>query len=106
MSRSPISQPARIAPLAVLPVFYRLSGKSVLVIGATQSAIWKAELLASTGAHVTVLAPTVSDALAELCGRDDIRIRHVARRCDFPVAIAVLFSHIGAACGQEPRERV
>jgi uroporphyrin-III C-methyltransferase/precorrin-2 dehydrogenase/sirohydrochlorin ferrochelatase len=91
MSRSPISQPARIAPLAVLPVFYRLSGKSVLVIGATQSAIWKAELLASTGAHVTILAPTAGDALAELCARDDIRIRHVARRwSEADLAAAVL----------------
>jgi hypothetical protein len=28
------------------------------------------------------------------------------KACDFPVAIAALFSHIGAACGPKPRERV
>jgi len=79
MSRNPISQPARIAPLAVLPVFYRLSGKKVLVIGATRSATWKAELLASTGAHVTVIAPLADPALAEIRSRDDMRIAHLAR---------------------------
>ena len=79
MSRSPILQPARIAPLAVLPVFYRLSGKPVLVIGATQGAVWKAELLASTGAHVTVIAPQAEDSLAELCAREGVRVGHLAR---------------------------
>ncbi|WP_210212821.1 hypothetical protein, partial [Mesorhizobium sp. M7A.F.Ca.ET.027.03.2.1] len=28
------------------------------------------------------------------------------KACDFPVAIAALFSHIGPACGQAPCERV
>ncbi|GLS21184.1 siroheme synthase [Labrys miyagiensis] len=79
MSRSPISQPARIAPLAVLPVFYRLSGKPVLVIGATQGAVWKAELLASTGAHVTVIAPQAEAPLAELCAREGVHVGHLAR---------------------------
>lgn len=79
MSRSPVSEPARIAPLAVLPVFYRLTGKPVLVIGATQAALWKAELLASTGADVRIAAPEGSDALAHLCAREDVSIRHLAR---------------------------
>lgn len=79
MSRSPVSQPARIAPLAVLPVFYRLTGKPVLVIGATQAALWKAELLASAGAEVRIAAPAANDALAQLCAREDVGIRHLAR---------------------------
>ncbi|MGN8117610.1 siroheme synthase CysG [Labrys sp. 22185] len=79
MSRSPVSQPARIAPLAVLPVFYRLTGKPVLVIGASQAALWKAELLASTGAQVRIAAPEANDALAQLCAREDASVRHLAR---------------------------
>ena len=79
MSRSPVSQPARIAPLAVLPVFYRLTGKPVLVIGTSQAALWKAELLASTGAEVRIAAPEASDALAQLCAREDVGVRHLAR---------------------------
>lgn len=79
MSRSPVSQPARIAPLAVLPVFYRLTGKPVLVIGSSQAALWKAELLASTGAEIRVAAPETSDALMQLCAREDVSVRHLAR---------------------------
>jgi uroporphyrin-III C-methyltransferase / precorrin-2 dehydrogenase / sirohydrochlorin ferrochelatase len=75
MSRRPLSQPARIAPLAVLPVFYRLAGKRALVIGATQGAAWKAELLASTGAHVTVVATTPSPAMSELGRREDLSLQ-------------------------------
>jgi uroporphyrin-III C-methyltransferase / precorrin-2 dehydrogenase / sirohydrochlorin ferrochelatase len=79
MSRSPVSPPSRIAPLAALPVFYRLAGKPVLVIGATPGAVWKAELLASTGARVTVISPFGDEALADLCARSDVNVGHLAR---------------------------
>ena len=52
----------RIAPLAVLPVFFDLNGKRVIVIGGSEPATWKIELLAAAGAHVQVLAP-----VAEWC---------------------------------------
>jgi uroporphyrin-III C-methyltransferase / precorrin-2 dehydrogenase / sirohydrochlorin ferrochelatase len=48
---------ARIGPLAVLPVFFNLRGKQVLVIGGGEPAVWKAELLAQAGATVEVIAP-------------------------------------------------
>lgn len=48
---------ARIAPLAVLPVFFDLAGKRVVAIGGSEPATWKIELLAAAGAHVRVLAP-------------------------------------------------
>lgn len=48
---------ARIAPLAVLPVFFDLSGKRVVAIGGSEPATWKIELLAAAGAHVEVFAP-------------------------------------------------
>jgi uroporphyrin-III C-methyltransferase / precorrin-2 dehydrogenase / sirohydrochlorin ferrochelatase len=48
--------PARMAPLAKLPVFWSLEGKPVLVAGGSDAAAWKAELLASCGAEVHVWA--------------------------------------------------
>ncbi len=44
--------PARIAPLARLPLFFALSGKRVVVAGEGAAVAWKAELLAAAGARV------------------------------------------------------
>lgn len=58
VSRQPNkSRPDRVAPLAVLPVFFDLIGKRVIAIGGSEPATWKIELLAAAGAHVQVLAP-------------------------------------------------
>lgn len=58
VSRQPNkSRPDRVAPLAVLPVFFDLIGKRVVAIGGSEAATWKVELLAAAGAHVQVLAP-------------------------------------------------
>ena len=66
VSRQPNkSRPDRVAPLAVLPVFFDLIGKRVVAIGGSEPATWKIELLAAAGAHVQVLAP-----IAEWC--DDL----------------------------------
>ena len=54
--REPVATPARIAPLANLPLFHRLSGRKALVAGSSDGALWKAELLAAAGADVLVLA--------------------------------------------------
>jgi len=48
--------PPRIAPLPYLPLFHNLAGRKVVVAGATQGTLWKAELLAAAGADVLVLA--------------------------------------------------
>ncbi|WP_295810208.1 siroheme synthase CysG [uncultured Nitratireductor sp.] len=60
------ASPARIAPLAVLPVFFDLSGKRAIVVGGTAAAAWKAELLAANGAVVHVHAKTLCDTFEEL----------------------------------------
>jgi uroporphyrin-III C-methyltransferase / precorrin-2 dehydrogenase / sirohydrochlorin ferrochelatase len=62
---------ARIAPLSVLPVFFDLTGKRVVVAGGCDCAAWKAELLAAAGAKVDVYAPTgsLSPEMAEIAGR-------------------------------------
>ncbi|GHB35251.1 siroheme synthase [Pseudovibrio japonicus] len=44
----------------MLPVFFKLTGKDVLVIGSSDAAHWKAELLAATGARVHVIAEAAS----------------------------------------------
>jgi uroporphyrin-III C-methyltransferase/precorrin-2 dehydrogenase/sirohydrochlorin ferrochelatase len=54
--REPLPTPARIAPLANLPLFHRLAGRKAVVAGGSDGALWKAELLAAAGAEVLVLA--------------------------------------------------
>jgi uroporphyrin-III C-methyltransferase/precorrin-2 dehydrogenase/sirohydrochlorin ferrochelatase len=54
--REPAATPARIAPLANLPLFHRLTGRKTVVAGGSDGALWKAELLAAAGADVLVLA--------------------------------------------------
>jgi uroporphyrin-III C-methyltransferase/precorrin-2 dehydrogenase/sirohydrochlorin ferrochelatase len=61
-------QPARIAPLARLPVFFKFDGRRAVVAGASAAAGWKAELLAAAGARVDVYAPDPSAALLAVAG--------------------------------------
>jgi uroporphyrin-III C-methyltransferase/precorrin-2 dehydrogenase/sirohydrochlorin ferrochelatase len=55
--------PARMAPLARLPLFFKLDGRRAVVAGASPAAAWKAELLAAAGARVDVYAPEPCAAL-------------------------------------------
>ncbi len=58
--------PARMEPLAKLPVFWALEGKRVIVAGGSDAAAWKAELLAACGAQVHVYAEDLSDTFEKL----------------------------------------
>ncbi|MEO0385834.1 MAG: siroheme synthase CysG [Pseudomonadota bacterium] len=70
MSRKPSkAPPARMEPLAVLPVFLNLNGKPVALLGGTEAAAWKAELLAACGAEVHVYAEQVEPQMQELLER-------------------------------------
>mgnify|MGYP004471190439 CR=1 FL=1 len=60
--REPAAVPARIAPLVNLPLFHRLAGRKAIVAGASEGALWKAELLAAAGAEVLVLAGDSAEA--------------------------------------------
>lgn len=64
-----VTRPARMSPLAVLPVFFDLRGKRAVVAGDGEGAVWKAELLAAAGAQVEVFAAEPSAELIAL--RDD-----------------------------------
>jgi len=61
--------PARMEPLARLPVFFGLEGKRVVVAGGTDAAMWKAELLAACGAHVDAYAETFGETFQALLAR-------------------------------------
>jgi uroporphyrin-III C-methyltransferase/precorrin-2 dehydrogenase/sirohydrochlorin ferrochelatase len=69
LSLLPTDPPARIAPLARLPVFLKLEERRAIVAGANAAAAWKAELLAAAGATVDVYAPEPSaELLAVVAG--------------------------------------
>ena len=79
--------------LAVLPVFFALAGKRVVLAGASERAVWKAELLHATGAEVDIYAaapcPEMRDLLT-LCPRLALHARAWAA-ADLPgAAIALL----------------
>lgn len=57
---------SRIGPLANLPVFYKLGGKRVVLVGGGEPALWKAELLSATGARVEVFAEAFADGFHDL----------------------------------------
>ena len=63
------TMPARIRPLSVLPVFFDLKGKRAVVIGGSEAAVWKAELLSSAGAETVVFAATPERDMLALVAR-------------------------------------
>ncbi|BBE72457.1 siroheme synthase CysG [Oharaeibacter diazotrophicus] len=73
MTRQPRSpreaEPARMGPLAKLPVFLDLHGRRAVVAGGSAGAAWKAELLAAAGAAVDVYAAEPSDEMERLVAR-------------------------------------
>ncbi|WP_119677702.1 siroheme synthase CysG [Indioceanicola profundi] len=60
--------PARMAPLARLPVFLDLNGRRAIIGGGGAPAAWKAELLAAAGAEVHVFAAEPGAEMAALPG--------------------------------------
>jgi uroporphyrin-III C-methyltransferase/precorrin-2 dehydrogenase/sirohydrochlorin ferrochelatase len=67
MNRRPVATPpARIAPLATLPLFHKLAGRRVVLVGDSDGAVWKADLLAATGADLVVIAPEHPERFAGL----------------------------------------
>ncbi len=61
----------RVTALATLPLFWSLTQKKVVIAGASDAAVWKAELIAASGAEVHLYAPRaeLSEALLDLLGR-------------------------------------
>ena len=67
--------PARMEPLAKLPVFWALEGKRAIVAGGSDAAAWKAELFAACGSQVEVYAECLSETFEALirCGAEHPR---------------------------------
>jgi uroporphyrin-III C-methyltransferase/precorrin-2 dehydrogenase/sirohydrochlorin ferrochelatase len=85
-SRKPVEvvrkrQPVRVGELAVLPLFFPLKGRRVLLAGGTAAAAWKAELLAASGAEVHVFSEALDPEFEILLGKDPVsgRVIHHAR---------------------------
>jgi siroheme synthase-like protein len=66
----------RMSALEVLPVFFNLKDKRVLVAGGEEPAAWKAELLAAAGAIVTVHAHEICEEMKALAERGTVSIDH------------------------------
>ena len=56
----------RIEKMAVLPIFYKLEGRKIIIAGGSDAAAWKAELLAACGAQVHIYAETLSNGFIEI----------------------------------------
>jgi len=56
----------RIDALAVLPVFFKLKDKNVLLAGGSDAGAWKAELLWASGAIVHIYTPELSAEFQEI----------------------------------------
>ena len=82
MPRQPSeTRPARMEPLARLPVFFGLAGRRVLLAGGSDAAAWKTELLSAAGARVDVLAEVISNELAAVAAAPpDGPVRLIPRR--------------------------
>jgi siroheme synthase-like protein len=71
-SVGPVAVPsAEGIPAELLPLFLKLRGRRVLVVGGGPVATAKTQSLVATGARVDVVAPELTPALAALCAAHD-----------------------------------
>lgn len=66
LNKSKKQTPRAIDDLAVLPVFYKLEGKRVVLAGGSDAAAWKGDLLAASGAQVEIYATELSEEFEEI----------------------------------------
>ena len=90
----------RIAPLAVLPVFFALRGRPVLVAGGCDAAAWKAELLAAAGASVLVETGAPGPAMRGLIARLPAGTVTLRGRSWGPASFAGMALAVGAFAGE------
>ena len=64
-----LQETVRMEELAVLPVFWKLQARRVLLAGAGEGGAWKAELLAAAGADVEIVAEELSHEMKSLFER-------------------------------------
>ena len=98
------TQPARVQPLSVLPVFLNLRGGRVVVAGAPEAATWKAELVAAAGADVHVFTLEHTDELAALAQSPPAGSVKLALRAWMPDDLDSAVLAIGALEGEEAED--
>lgn len=97
--------PARMEPLARLPVFFALNGRRALVAGGTPGAAWKAELLSAAGAEVAVYAPDTCDHMIALAIDPPQGAVTIRRRTWTPEDLAGVAIAVGAFDNGEDAKR-
>ena len=88
--RIPTEVPAAIAPLAVLPVFFNLTGRRAVVVGGSAAAAWKAELIAAAGAAVEIFADLHSPEMIAVAARASGKMSFAGKSSDVALANAAL----------------
>ncbi|KAA0697946.1 uroporphyrinogen-III C-methyltransferase [Neorhizobium sp. P12A] len=63
LPKPPSEGSSRMEPLAKLPVFWTLEKKRVVIVGGSDAAAWKAELMLACGAQVEVFTEEAGDGL-------------------------------------------
>ncbi len=80
VSRKPSeAAPARMGPLAKLPVFLDLATKRAVVAGGSAAAAWKVDLLAAAGARIDIYAETLEPEMAASAERAAVQVMHHTR---------------------------
>ncbi len=69
----------KVAPLSVLPVFYNLAGAQVIVVGDSEGAAWKTELLLAAGAKVVLFSKDPHEELKEIIENLEYNLVHHQR---------------------------
>src|SRR5262245_32677373 len=101
------ARPRRMQPLATLPVFFRLTGKHVVVVGGCEAAAWKTELLLAAGALVSVYAGDYpSPELEALCADPPGGAISLKRRAWLPSDFAGATLVVGATDDDGEAERM
>ena len=93
------TRPARMRPLAVLPAFFDLRGRRVVVAGGSEAAAWKVELAAAAGAHVEVFAGEPCAELAAIAADPPAGSIKMIPRAWVPEDLAGVAIAIGALDG-------
>lgn len=66
----------KVAPLSVLPIFYNLKGREVLIVGDSEGVVWKTELLLAAGARVVLFSENPHEALEEIINNPGYDLIH------------------------------
>jgi len=70
---------SKMAPLSALPIFFNLQGKNILLVGSSERAAERAELLLAAGAKITLVGQALNEAFIALFEEWGEKIDHFQR---------------------------